>query len=75
MDKRSGGLQIFFDAEKDADSMPTMWVIIILKIWISVRKVNRFWLVFSVASSLDHFMDQFQEIEVDSEIPQPGILD
>ena len=24
MDKRSGGLQIFFDAEKDADSMPTM---------------------------------------------------
>ena len=24
MDKRAGGIQIFFDAEKDAEAMPTM---------------------------------------------------
>ena len=32
------------------------------------------YIVLSVASSLDHFTDQFQEIEVDTEIPQLGIL-
>ena len=26
MDKRAGGIQIFFDVEKDAEAMPTMWV-------------------------------------------------
>ena len=30
--------------------------------------------ILSIASSLDHFTDQFQEIEVDTEIPQLGIL-
>ena len=32
------------------------------------------YIVLSIASSLDHFTDQFQEIEVDTEIPQFGIL-
>jgi len=31
--------------------------------------------ILSIASSLDHFTDQFQEIEVDTEIPQLGILE
>ena len=32
-------------------------------------------IILSIASSLDHFTDQFQEIEVVTEIPQLGILE